>query len=167
MEVAQAEHLSATEGTLAKQCGNSEGPPPDDCIHRARIADTKAVGEHGNRAGSRLQGLGDLLGIGRRVTKRSSSRVPVTESTNDGQLEHCAHLRPLDLTSGAGRFVGVLVVFGKAFFLVFVMIWLRWSLPRFRYDQLLRFAWKFMLPLAMANLIVTVVAVWAIRGAGA
>jgi len=40
----------------------------------------------------------------------------------------------------------------------------RWSLPRFRYDQLLRFAWKFMLPFALANLVATVVVVWAIRG---
>ena len=36
-------------------------------------------------------------------------------------------------------------------------ILVRWSLPRFRYDQLLRFAWKFMFPLALANLVVTAV----------
>ena len=42
-------------------------------------------------------------------------------------------------------------------------ILVRWSLPRFRYDQLLAFAWKFMFPLALANLTVTVVAVWALR----
>ena len=35
-------------------------------------------------------------------------------------------------------------------------ILVRWSLPRFRYDQLLRFAWKFMFPLALVNLCVTV-----------
>ena len=40
-------------------------------------------------------------------------------------------------------------------------ILVRWSLPRFRYDQLLRFAWKFMFPLALANLVVTVLAAWA------
>jgi len=39
-------------------------------------------------------------------------------------------------------------------------ILIRWSLPRFRYDQVLMFAWKFMLPLTLANLIVTVLAVW-------
>jgi NADH-quinone oxidoreductase subunit H len=42
-------------------------------------------------------------------------------------------------------------------------ILVRWTLPRFRYDQLLRFAWKFMFPLALANLTVTAVAVWALR----
>ncbi len=41
-------------------------------------------------------------------------------------------------------------------------ILIRWSLPRFRYDQVLSFAWKFMLPLAIANLTVTAVAVWAL-----
>ncbi|HET6265796.1 MAG TPA: complex I subunit 1 family protein [Usitatibacter sp.] len=39
-------------------------------------------------------------------------------------------------------------------------ILVRWSLPRFRYDQLLRFAWKFMFPLALANLCVTVAVLW-------
>jgi NADH-quinone oxidoreductase subunit H len=42
-------------------------------------------------------------------------------------------------------------------------ILVRWSLPRFRYDQLLRFAWKFLFPLCVANLVVTAVAVWLLR----
>ena len=40
----------------------------------------------------------------------------------------------------------------------------RWSLPRFRYDQVLRFAWKFMLPLALINICVTAVLVWSHQG---
>jgi len=44
-------------------------------------------------------------------------------------------------------------------------ILIRWSLPRFRYDQVLIFAWKFMFPLALANLIVTAIAVWLLTGA--
>jgi NADH-quinone oxidoreductase subunit H len=40
----------------------------------------------------------------------------------------------------------------------------RWSLPRFRYDQLLRFAWKFLFPICLANLVVTAVVVWALGG---
>ncbi len=39
-------------------------------------------------------------------------------------------------------------------------ILIRWTLPRFRYDQVLKFAWKFMFPLCLANLVVTAVAVW-------
>jgi NADH-quinone oxidoreductase subunit H len=42
-------------------------------------------------------------------------------------------------------------------------ILIRWTLPRFRYDQVLMFAWKFMFPLALANLVVTVIAAWALQ----
>jgi NADH-quinone oxidoreductase subunit H len=71
------------------------------------------------------------------------------------------------MSHGAVVLTQVLVFLGKVFVLCSFQILVRWSLPRFRYDQLLRFAWKFMLPLALANLVVTVVAVWAIRGTGA
>jgi NADH-quinone oxidoreductase subunit H len=51
-------------------------------------------------------------------------------------------------------------------FKVFVMcsfqILVRWTLPRFRWDQLLVFAWRFLLPLAIVNLAVTALAVWQI-----
>ncbi|HQR10844.1 MAG TPA: NADH-quinone oxidoreductase subunit H [Casimicrobiaceae bacterium] len=64
---------------------------------------------------------------------------------------------------------GLVVVTQMVVFLVKVLlvcsfqILVRWSLPRFRYDQLLQFAWKFMFPLALANLAVTSVALWALR----
>jgi len=62
---------------------------------------------------------------------------------------------------------GVVVLTQIVVFLVKVMlicsfqILIRWSLPRFRYDQVLKFAWKFMFPLALANLVVTAVLAWA------
>jgi NADH-quinone oxidoreductase subunit H len=43
----------------------------------------------------------------------------------------------------------------KLAFLLFVYLWLRWTLPRFRYDQLMSFGWKVLLPLATLNLIAT------------
>jgi NADH-quinone oxidoreductase subunit H len=43
----------------------------------------------------------------------------------------------------------------KLGFLLFVFIWIRATLPRFRYDQLMGFAWKFLFPLALANLLIT------------
>jgi NADH-quinone oxidoreductase subunit H len=43
----------------------------------------------------------------------------------------------------------------KVGFLIFVFIWIRGTLPRFRYDQLMRFAWTFMFPVAVANLLIT------------
>lgn len=47
----------------------------------------------------------------------------------------------------------------KVAFLIFIFIWMRASLPRLRYDRLMTFGWKVMLPLAVLNLIVTAVAV--------
>src|SRR5713101_687126 len=43
----------------------------------------------------------------------------------------------------------------KIFVFIFVYIWVRGTLPRFRYDQLMAFGWKFLLPLAIANIVVT------------
>jgi NADH-quinone oxidoreductase subunit H len=47
----------------------------------------------------------------------------------------------------------------KIFAFLFLYIWVRGTLPRFRYDQLMAFGWKFLLPLALANLIVTAIVV--------
>jgi NADH-quinone oxidoreductase subunit H len=47
------------------------------------------------------------------------------------------------------------VFLGKLVLCVFFFIWVRWSLPRFRYDQLMRLCWNVMVPLAIVNLIVT------------
>lgn len=44
---------------------------------------------------------------------------------------------------------------GKVVFFAWLFIWVRWTLPRFRYDQLMRLGWKVMLPLGLANLVVT------------
>lgn len=49
----------------------------------------------------------------------------------------------------------VLVMFGKIFFFVFVFMWIRWTLPRFRYDQLMQLGWKSMIPLSIINLLIT------------
>jgi NADH-quinone oxidoreductase subunit H len=43
----------------------------------------------------------------------------------------------------------------KVFLLLFFYIWMRWTLPRYRYDQLMTFGWKVLLPLAVINLLVT------------
>lgn len=51
--------------------------------------------------------------------------------------------------------LGTLVFFAKTFFFVFVFMWIRWTLPRFRYDQLMHIGWKKMIPIAMINLLIT------------
>jgi NADH-quinone oxidoreductase subunit H len=50
--------------------------------------------------------------------------------------------------------------FGKTFFLIFVIMWFRWTFPRLRIDQLLNLEWKYLLPISMINLLlVTVIAI--------
>ena len=56
--------------------------------------------------------------------------------------------------------------FGKVIFLAFVQVFFRWTLPRFRYDQLMKFGWTKLLPAAIANLVVTAVVVVALDQAG-
>ena len=52
----------------------------------------------------------------------------------------------------------VLIFLGKVYFLIFLMIWMRWTFPRVRFDQLLNFCWKILIPLSMFNLALTAVA---------
>jgi len=59
--------------------------------------------------------------------------------------------------------LGILVFGGKVVFLVLFFIWVRWSLPRFRYDQLMNLGWKVMLPLAILNIIVTAIVVYLLK----
>jgi NADH-quinone oxidoreductase subunit H len=49
----------------------------------------------------------------------------------------------------------VLVMFAKIGFFIFVFMWIRWTLPRFRYDQLMHLGWKTMIPLAIFNMLAT------------
>ena len=55
---------------------------------------------------------------------------------------------------------GVFWMVSKTFFLIFVMIWLRWTLPRLRVDQLMNVCWKVFLPLALINIFG--VAIWTV-----
>jgi NADH-quinone oxidoreductase subunit H len=51
--------------------------------------------------------------------------------------------------------ISIFVLFGKIFFFIFFFIWIRWTLPRFRYDQLMNLGWKKLIPMAIFNIIIT------------
>ncbi|MEN2398253.1 NADH-quinone oxidoreductase subunit NuoH [Flavobacterium sp. MC2016-06] len=51
--------------------------------------------------------------------------------------------------------LGIAVLFAKICFWIFFYMWVRWTIPRFRYDQLMHLGWKILIPLSIANIIVT------------
>ncbi|MFM7191216.1 MAG: NADH-quinone oxidoreductase subunit H, partial [Microcystaceae cyanobacterium] len=51
--------------------------------------------------------------------------------------------------------LGIIMMVFKSYFLIFLAILCRWTLPRVRIDQLLNFGWKFLLPVSLANLLIT------------
>ena len=51
--------------------------------------------------------------------------------------------------------IGIAWFVAKVFFFLALFIWIRATVPRFRYDQLMAFGWKFLLPVAMANIVIT------------
>lgn len=68
----------------------------------------------------------------------------------------------LGLSQNAITIIGVFVFFLKIFSFIFLFMWIRWTLPRFRYDQLMRLGWQYMIPLALIHLFgVGAVLLWA------
>jgi NADH-quinone oxidoreductase subunit H len=51
--------------------------------------------------------------------------------------------------------MGIVIFFVKIFMFMFLFMWIRWTLPRFRYDQLMHLGWKALLPLSVVNLLLT------------
>jgi NADH-quinone oxidoreductase subunit H len=66
----------------------------------------------------------------------------------------------LPMSHGAVVLTQLVVFLVKVLVVCSFQILIRWTLPRFRYDQVLAFAWKFLLPLSLVNLAVTAVLVW-------
>ena len=56
--------------------------------------------------------------------------------------------------------LGVFYFLGKVIFFLFFYIWLRGTLPRFRFDQLMAFGWKFLVPMAIMNVVLTATVQW-------
>jgi NADH-quinone oxidoreductase subunit H len=54
-------------------------------------------------------------------------------------------------------FLGIFYLFAKAFFMYWVIMWVKYTVPRFRIDHMLNFNWKFLTPLALVILMVTAI----------
>ena len=70
---------------------------------------------------------------------------------------------PSVTTSFAVILLRCLVFFAKTLLIIFVFMWVRWSLPRFRFDQLMMIAWRALIPMSLALLMVTAVVVYLFR----
>lgn len=64
-------------------------------------------------------------------------------------------MHDLGLSQNALTILGTLALFSKIVFFIFFFMWIRWTIPRFRYDQLMNLGWKGLLPLSIANLVIT------------
>ncbi len=56
--------------------------------------------------------------------------------------------------------VSVAIFLAKVLFCIFVFMWVRWTVPRFRYDHVMRIGWRILLPLALVNLVAYALAIW-------
>lgn len=54
---------------------------------------------------------------------------------------------------------GIVWFLGKTFMLVWVLLWIKWSFPRLRIDQILKLEWKYLMPLSLLNLVIMTVVV--------
>ncbi len=68
-------------------------------------------------------------------------------------------MNDLGLSQNAITVIGTIGLFVKIFLFIFFFMWIRWTLPRFRYDQLMNLGWKGLIPLAIVNLLVTAVVI--------
>ncbi|HZV44707.1 MAG TPA: NADH-quinone oxidoreductase subunit NuoH [Saprospiraceae bacterium] len=68
---------------------------------------------------------------------------------------HFPGIDSLNLSPNLASIVSIMVLFAKIFFFIFFFMWVRWTVPRFRYDQLMRLGWKVLIPLSILNVLAT------------
>jgi NADH-quinone oxidoreductase subunit H len=61
----------------------------------------------------------------------------------------------LGLPPNVATILGIVFLFAKIFFFIFFFMWVRWTLPRFRFDQLMNLGWKILIPLSIFNVAIT------------
>jgi NADH-quinone oxidoreductase subunit H len=64
-------------------------------------------------------------------------------------------IHSLGLSENMVTILGTMFFFVKIFGMIFLFMWIRWTLPRFRFDQLMNMGWKRLLPIAIFNVFIT------------
>jgi NADH-quinone oxidoreductase subunit H len=68
---------------------------------------------------------------------------------------HFPGMENLGLSPNWLSIVSILTLFAKIFFIIFVFMWIRWTIPRFRFDQLMKLGWQIFIPLCILNILLT------------
>lgn len=68
------------------------------------------------------------------------------------------YMNQLGFAANTVAILGVVALFVKIFLFIFFFMWVRWTIPRFRYDQLMDLGWKLLIPLAIINIVLTGIA---------
>ncbi len=71
---------------------------------------------------------------------------------------------PSVTTSFVWCLIRAFVLFGKTLLIIGVFMWVRWSLPRFRFDQIMNLAWRALIPISLILLLATAITLWAMGG---
>lgn len=65
--------------------------------------------------------------------------------------------------ANVGNYIGIAALFIKICGFIFFYMWVRWTIPRFRYDQLMHLGWRILIPLSIANIIITGICILAFK----
>ncbi len=67
----------------------------------------------------------------------------------------CPFVNEAAMAPNWAALLGIFVLMTKVIIFLFIFMWVRWTIPRFRYDQLMNLGWRILIPLALANMLVT------------
>jgi NADH-quinone oxidoreductase subunit H len=86
--------------------------------------------------------------------------LPYIDMLWKGLSGHVDPAHPAITTSFIVCIARSLIIFSKTILIIFVFMWVRWSLPRFRFDQLMMLAWRALIPMALGLIVMTTFVVW-------
>jgi NADH-quinone oxidoreductase subunit H len=99
-----------------------------------------------------------LFFMGEYAAMTAASALMVTLFLGGWSLPFAGLEQPATTIGGGLLHIGIFLA--KMLFVEFMIIWVRWMWPRFRYDQLMDLGWRRFVPLALANIVVTAAALW-------